>query len=549
MSSRWSEAIGARAVSLQCPGVGYVDAVTVVKFVLRLLVAAVAGLAMAGAFEPLAMTWLAPVAVAAFALSVHGLRARSAWAPGLVFGVAFFFTLQWWMRAVGPDAWFGLSALEAVFYAPLASLWAALQSRTRWWPWWSAVAWVAVETIRSGWPFSGMPWGRLSYSVADSVWAAALPWIGFTGVSLLLCITGTGLAAFLLHLTGPAATRRPRRLHGIVAATLAGVTVLPWAVTSVFSSPDVGDGESSAVVAVVQGDVPGSGDDLVSVHREVTDNHVRATRDLADQVNDGSVPRPDFVVWPENSTAVDPFADARTGSGIEDAVRAVDVPVLVGAMVDDVREDRVLNQGIVWDPVTGPGDRYTKWHPVPFGEYVPWRDLIFKQNLGRLHEVGRDMLSGTRTAPLTIGGLQVADAICFDVAYDDGIHAQISEGAELVVVQTSNAMFIHTHQVDQQYAITRLRALETGRSVAVASTNGLTGLITPDGETLAGVERRTTDVAVAEVPVRGTVTPAVWLGAVPGQLAVLVTVVILGLLLLGRFLPYIRGRNSPDTQP
>ena len=93
------------------------------------------------------------------------------------------------------------------------------------------------------------------------------------------------------------------------------------------------------------------------------------------------------------------------------------------------------------------------------------------------------MLSGTRDEPLDDRrASRVADAICFDVAYDDGIRDQVERGGQLLVVQTSNATFIHTDQIDQQFAITRLRAIETHRAVAVAATNGLTGLIAPDGE-------------------------------------------------------------------
>ena len=92
------------------------------------------------------------------------------------------------------------------------------------------------------------------------------------------------------------------------------------------------------------------------------------------------------------------------------------------------------------------------------------------------------MQAGTRVEPLRIAGVDVADAICFDVAYDDGIYAQVEAGARLLVVQTSNATFIHTGQIDQQFEITRLRALETGRYVVVASTNGVSGIIAPDGD-------------------------------------------------------------------
>ena len=122
-------------------------------------------------------------------------------------------------------------------------------------------------------------------------------------------------------------------------------------------------------------------------------------------------------------------------------------------------EGQVLNQGIVWDPQTGAGDRYTKWHPVPFGEYIPFRSVFTSttSSTGSARSAA-DMISGTRGEPLDIGGVQVADAICFDIAYDDGLTAQLRNGAELLVVQTSNATFIHTDQIDQQFAITRLRA-------------------------------------------------------------------------------------------
>ena len=106
---------------------------------------------------------------------------------------------------------------------------------------------------------------------------------------------------------------------------------------------------------------------------------------------------------------------------------------------------------------------------------------------GRLTEVPRDMVRGTSLEPIRIGGLRVADAICFDVAYDEGIAGQVSRGAELVTVQTSNAMFSRTGQLAQQFEISRLRAQETGRWVVVAAINGISGVVRPDGTVVASV--------------------------------------------------------------
>jgi apolipoprotein N-acyltransferase len=179
--------------------------------------------------------------------------------------------------------------------------------------------------------------------------------------------------------------------------------------------------------------------------------------------------------------------------------------------------------------VTGAGERYTKHHPVVFGEYIPFRRFLDGLKIGRLNMVGRDMLSGTRKTPLTIAGVEIADSICFDVAYDDAIYDQVDRGAELLTVQTSNATFIHTDQIEQQFAMTRLRAIETGRWVVVASTNGRSGVIAPDGSVVAEADKRTRAVLDERVGLSTVITPAVRLGAWTGRACLLLTAV--GLLL------------------
>jgi len=486
------------------------------------------------AFEPVAVAWVIPVAVAGFVVATRGLRLRGAFVVGLVFGAAFFFTHIWWMRAVGFSAWIALSTLETLFFGVLGSLSTLLQ-RHRLWPLWFASAWTAVEVWRSGWPLGGMPWGRLAFGVVDTPVAEALPYAGAVGVSFLLALLGA-LLAWLV--TGPVAGEGSRRvaagcLVGLVAL-LAVPAVAPWE-----AQPD-----GELTVAAVQGDVPGNGDDILYDYRQVTQNHVDATVDLARQVDAGEAPRPDLVLWPENSTAVDPFDDPETNAGILTASSAIGVPILVGAIVDG-GPGQVLNQGIVWDPETGAGDRYTKWHPVPFGEYIPGRSFFLGYSFfDRLREVGRDMLSGTRREPLDIDGVPVADAICFDIAYDDGLQAQLRNGAELLVVQSSQATFIHTDQIDQQFAITRLRALETGRWVAVATTNGVSGIIAPDGHVMSTADIRTRAVLVEQVGLTDALTPAVRIGSWSGRMAVLLTAVGIALCLL----PYRRrGQQDADS--
>ena len=475
---------------------------------LRCFAAVGGGLALAAAFEPVGLAWLMPPAVAVLVLVVRGLPLRRAWIVSLLFGVAFFFAVMVWMRAVGTDAWIAMCSVEAAFFVPLG-MGLALASRHRWWPLWTALWWVAVETWRGDWPFSGMPFGRLAYATADTVWAPALPWVGMTGVSLLIALSGTTLAWLVVV----GRRRPPAVVAGLAALSLA--TAGPW----VWRYSADTDGELT--VAAVQGDVPGTGTDVVAVHRDVTANHVAATEELARAVRAGERPSPDLVVWPENSTAVDPFKDGEVNGAVQQAVDSVGVPILVGAMVDAPEETQVLNQGIVWRPGAGGGDRYTKRHPVPYGEYIPFRGSLFPSDYGKLRMIPRDMVRGTRLEPLRAAGALVADAICFDVAYDDGIADQLQRGAQLITVQTSNAMFINTGQIDQQFEISRLRAIEGGRWVVVAAINGVSGIIAPDGEVVASAAPRTQEVLVETVGLGARVTPASRAGVWPGRLIVL----------------------------
>jgi apolipoprotein N-acyltransferase len=422
---------------------------------------------------------------------------------------------MWWMHAVDVYAWLALAGLEAVFFGVLGALVPVL-TRLPLWPLWAAVAWEGIEVLRSGWPFSGMPWGRLAFAVVDTPVAPALAYVGATGVSFLLALLGATIAA-LVHAPG-------RRLPAVAAVVAVATLLLLPALRPWLSSPD-----GSLRVAAVQGDVPGDGTDVLLDFRQVTENHVQATVDLASDVESGKAARPDFVLWPENSTAVDPFADQQTRTGIQTAAAAIGVPILVGGIVD-AGPEHVLNQGIVWDPVLGAGDRYTKHHPVPFGEYIPWR-RVFGDSFGKLDMIPRDMLSGTRTTPLRVAGTQVADAICFDIAYDDGLYDQVDRGAEMVVVQTSNAMFIHTSQIEQQFEISRARAIEFGRYVAIASINGRSGIIAPDGTVVTEAQPRTTSVLSADIGLDASITPGTrvghWVGRLAGPFTLLLTAVAL----------------------
>ena len=122
------------------------------------------------------------------------------------------------------------------------------------------------------------------------------------------------------------------------------------------------------------------------------------------------------------------------------------------------------------------------------------------------------MRPGTEPGLLDMNGTRVGDVICFEVAYDGLLRDVVHGGAALVVVQTNNATYMGTGQIEQQFAISRLRAIDTGRSVVVAATNGVSGIVAADGEVAARAPVRAQEVLVRSVPLSDEVTPGIRFG-------------------------------------
>jgi apolipoprotein N-acyltransferase len=210
-------------------------------------------------------------------------------------------------------------------------------------------------------------------------------------------------------------------------------------------------------------------------------------------------------------------------------------------MVEGPGPRDVRNEGIVWKPGTGPGQSYSKTHPVPFGEYIPMRAEL-AHLIQRLDQIPRDMVPGTRPGVLDLAGTTVGDVICFEVAYDGVVHDVVDGGARLLVVQTNNATYMGTGQVEQQFAIARLRAIETSRYVVVVATDGVSGIIAPDGSVVQRAPTRTTQVMERQVGLRTFVTPAVRLARwIDRLLALAAVVAVVVAVLLER-----RGRRRSD---
>jgi apolipoprotein N-acyltransferase len=495
--------------------------------------AALGGLLVALSFPGPGLWALAPVGVAAFALAVRGQRARrGAWLGLLTGWVAYAILLHWTGIYVGNLPWLALTTLEAGFVAVAGAL-ATLVWRHR-----PALVvaglgglWVLQEGLSSRLPFGGFPWSRLAFSQTDAPTLGLAALGGAPLVSGAVAATGGALALLVVAAADPQGPRANwRGLHWRRLAWPAATAVAVMAVGAVVPRPvDAPDG---VAVSAVQGNVPHAGLDFNAERRAVLDNHVAATKDLAAAVRAGTVRAPGLVVWPENASDIDPLRNPDAATVIQASVDDVGVPIVLGAVLEVPPGSAascpgpaacLSNTTLVWGTTTGPGARYDKRHPAPFGEYIPMRSF-FRLFSDKVDLITRDFVSGTGngvlpvTAVTTSGRqrtLRLADVICFEVAFDDLVHDAVGDGADLIVVQTNNATFGNTDESIQQLAMSRLRAVESGRAVVHVSTVGVSALIGPDGRVLALGGHFSRDVLSAVLPLRTSTTVATRLAALP----------------------------------
>jgi len=477
--------------------------------------ALVAGAVTVAGFAPLAVFPLPLLALAGLLLIWLRAGAQAAFWAGFAFGVGLFGVGASWVYVSLHD--FGmmpapLAAIGTLAYCAILSLYPAA---TGWClarlvraPLTAALiafpaAWTLFEWLR-GWVFTGVPWLTLGYSQVDSPLAGFAPVIGVYGVSF-----ATVLCAGLLVLVATGSLKA--RLAGGVALVFAFglghlLKQIEW--TSLQGAP--------LKVALLQGNIP---QDL-----KFQADRYAMTLSIYKRLIEASKGR--LIVLPE--TAIPRFLDAVDPSYLKDIERtavARRADVLIGVPIRDA-EGRYFNS--VVSVGASPSQRYDKSHLVPFGEFVPpgfgWIVKTFAIPLSDFS------LGPEHPRPLALAGQLVAANICWEDAFGEEIIRQLPE-ATLLVNVSNVAWFGDSLAPAQHLQISRMRALETGRTMLRATNTGMTAIIDPRGRVVARLPQFSEGVLEGEVQGHSGATPYVKLGNTP---VVLMCVVLLGALVFIR---------------
>ena len=486
------------------------------------IIAAIAGLALYASFPPVGWWWLSVPALALYISRIDEARAPRALTVTFVFGMSFWIPLiDWIPLAVGTrPPWFVLAFVQTLFLMA----WALFARWTQLWAWargpimqalFYALTWAGVDAARSRWPWSGFPWGSVALPQVDSSLGRLAPYGGTTLITVVV--------VFLAVLVRRACAARDAsvvREHWFsrpaLALIVAGAFIAPLAVTL----PNQAE-NGMLRIGVVQGDIALPGAQAYSREGEVTDNNVRASLELASSPELAHDPI-DLAIWGEGSVDRDPLAFPAIGQAVDRAATALDAPILIGYTNLNER-DRVKNWLAVWDPGTGMDEaaRYSKHVPVPFGEFIPFRDFI-ASFATEVAQSSKDMEAGEEPPLMTIEArdgrsVPLAVGICFEAAYPMVIGDGVARGGQAIIVPSNNYHFRSSGESAQQGQLLRMRAMEYSRSAVQASTTGHSYVIRPDGSILESTGTEQAATLAADIPLRSSLTVTAWAGErVPG---------------------------------
>jgi apolipoprotein N-acyltransferase len=527
----------------------------VVDRLAQLGVTIVAGVALCVSFPPFGWWFMA---IAAFGLLAWVLTRESTtlaggFGYGFLFGLVFYLPLLPWIGGfVGAIPWIALCIVQALFPA-LFGLAAVAVRRLSGWPFWFAALWAAQEWLKSSVPFGGFPWGVVGFSQTDGPLLSIAQLGGAPLLSFAVVLTGFSLAAITFEIVkwwrhDDSQTAAPP------AVVLPGVCISAVLLTTALAWPHVrqsglGAGDDPAItVAAVQGNVPRLGLEFNAQRRAVLDNHVRQTIQLADDVHAGRAPQPMVVIWPENSSDIDPLVNPDARDEINTAAAAINAPILVGGVVaaPGYSPDNPVssNSVIVWNPGTGPADRHDKKIVQPFGEYLPWRS--FFKHLSSYADRAGYFVPGSGNGVVNAAGVPIGVTTCWEVIFDRAARESVQSGAQFLAVPSNNATFTEAMS-EQQLAFARLRAVEHDRYVVVAGTTGISAIIAPDGRELARTSFFEPAYLDSQVRLKTQLTPATrWGPIVQGLLVALgIAAVITAILHNGSFVRRL-GRRGKD---
>jgi len=326
--------------------------------------------------------------------------------------------------------------------------------------------WTATEYGRLT-IFGGFPWVLLGYSQVTVLPVAQLAAVtGVFGLSWLVTMVSSAAA----HAT----LARDSRRWSPLAATVAVVSLV-----AVFGWWRLSDNRLTTTgrplrVGLIQGNVPQDDKWEPARAADIFGRYLRLTRQAVGQ---GA----ELVIWPESATPFYFGPDPET-EVLRSVARESGISMLVGSDLWERTRGgppKIYNAAFMIGRDGSTAGVYRKVHLVPFGEYVPMKDVLFFA--APLVQAVSDFSPGTTVVTLPIPAGSVSTAICYEVVYPSLIRDGVVAGSQLLTTITNDAWFGRSSAPWQHFAMASMRAIEEGRYLVRAANTGVSGMVDPYG--------------------------------------------------------------------
>jgi apolipoprotein N-acyltransferase len=432
-----------------------------------------------------ALAWvsLAPLIVAVTIASRAGASGRRLFALGVATGVVYFTGTIYWiggvMAAHGGIALplaYGLMVGLAIHLSLFVGLFSWTLGRVvrRFGPsgvWWAPVLWVAAEWLRAwlGWDFPWVLLGASQATVVPVVQVASV--VGTYGLSALVATVGTAAAVLAI-------SRRRADRRGVVAVAALLVAVMAGGAWRESRGALRAAGMPMRV-GLLQGDIPQDAKWDPAFRASIMDRYLDLSRQA---VGAGA----QIVIWPEASTPFYFNLDADAAAPVRRLAAEARVPFIVGTdeleRPGDGRPDRYYNAAVLVGSDGRTRATYRKVKLVPFGEYVPFKEILFF--VGPLVEAVSDFTAGTALTVFEAEGSRLSVAICYEAVYASIARSFVRDGAQLLATITNDAWFGRSSAAYQHFEQASLRAVEQGRYLVRAANTGISGAVDPYGRVI-----------------------------------------------------------------
>src|SRR3984957_14311826 len=428
--------------------------------------------------------------------------------------------------------------------------------------------WVGLDLAAAR--ITSVPWDQLGYSQIDNTLVNQIaPLAGVYGITFVLVAVNALLAGALLlkhgSKSGLARDARGRTaasakksfarvsknwFAGRWAWAACGAILLVSGFAGIFVSPPEPDPTATAVLIQPNLDV-GVGNNWQG---PVWDRHIAEFARLAGEecknyiagipqtgAPEGEIncppysTHPDLVVWPESPA---PFIedDVSFKQAMQSIAVATQAPLVVGGIGTDFSQQenawRDYNSAFVVEADGMMVGRYDKIHLVPFGEYIPFQNLLtFAHKLtGRVSSFTRGSEHRVFQLDTQSGGRhRYGIFICYEAVFADEVRQLARNGAEVLVNISDDGWYGDTSAPWQHFNMARMRAVENRRWLLRDTNNGVTAAIDPYGRVRQSIPRHQVDALPAEFAFRDGITFYTAHGDVFAWLCAILSLGVLGI--------------------